>query len=403
MSPGQKSDTEITSWVKSILRVQGPNLDLVDGEFFYGVKVSESGSREPTRWLELVVGIFALLVCTPAENKNFSPHWRLLWQGARFTQGNRSTSTIDHCSPDFRYAADTLSQVNILNYAEHSLEIPPEKVDDKVKDFVSRVRSKGAMPVQLFASSVLQRIISGKSLLQKLPLCILNIASSMATRSDMDDKLFLILKNNIGRNDVELHGYCFRDMIESSSSALERIFRSDNESAMVYISNIMTWYNECNPGCPTGLLFLVFTVPKQSSSIRFKEKAIDIERLFITNSIKTLKREILTKTSNSTKHVTFISGLFYLKACLFLCDGSESFKEKLDVDAISYSEAMIFQLQFVRRASFLKCLGRDKNLVAKFLSYLESWQKSFIAAFDSLFGLSINKEKNLIRGKVLNL
>ena len=92
MSPSQKSDTEIVSWVKSILRNQGPNLDLVDDEFFYGVKVSESGSREPTRWLELVVGIFALLVCTPAENKNnFSPHWRLLWQGARFTEGNRLT------------------------------------------------------------------------------------------------------------------------------------------------------------------------------------------------------------------------------------------------------------------------------------------------------------------------
>ena len=404
MSPSQKSDTEIVSWVKSILRDQGPNLDLVDDEFFYGVKVSESGSREPTRWLELVVGIFALLVCAPAENKNnFSPHWRLLWQGARFTRGNRSTTTINLCSPDFRHAADILSQVNILNYAEHSLEIPPEKVDDKVKDFVSRVRSKGAMPFQFLDSSVIQRIISGKSLLQKLPLCILNIASSMAMRSDMDDKLFLILKNNIGRNDVELHGYCFRDMIESSSSALERIFRSGNESAMVYISNIMTWYNECNPGCPTGLLFLVFTVPKQSSSIQFKEKAMDIEKLFITNSIKTLKREILTKTSNSTKHVTCFNILFNLKACLFLCDGSESFKERLDVDAISYSEAMVSQLKFVRRSSFLKCLGRDKHLVAKFLSYLENWQKSFIAAFDSLCGLSIIKEKNLIRGKVFEL
>ena len=51
-------------------------------------------------------------------------YWRLLWQGARFTKGNRSTTTINHCSPDFRHAADILSQVNILNYAEHSLEIP---------------------------------------------------------------------------------------------------------------------------------------------------------------------------------------------------------------------------------------------------------------------------------------
>jgi len=221
-----KVDNEIASWVKSILRDHGPNLDLKDDEFFYGVKVSESANREPTRWLEVVVGIFALLVCTPAENSDFSPHWRLLWQCARFTQGNRSTSTISHCSPDFRDAADTLSQVNILNYAEQSFEVPPEKVDGKVKDFVSWICSKGAMPVQLFVSSVLQRIISRKSLLQKSPLYIIKIASSVATRSDMDDKLFLILRNNIGRNDVDLNGYCFRDMIESSSSALDRIFRS---------------------------------------------------------------------------------------------------------------------------------------------------------------------------------